>query len=162
MDPRFPDRHDAVLPDILERRAREHPDKTFALFPDGTWTYQQTADRAWSTGNGLRRLGVEPGDYVLSWLPTGANAIQTWFGINAAGAVYTPLNTSYRGTILERAINLTGASVMVVHAALVDRLAGLPLPRLETIVVVGEPAAPLVALEGVRTIAWDAVVKSDP
>ena len=45
---------------------------------------------------GCRRLGVEMGDYVSVWMPTGPDVLRAWFGANAAGAVYAPLNLAAR------------------------------------------------------------------
>jgi crotonobetaine/carnitine-CoA ligase len=138
MDPRFPAREDVVLPEMLAREAKRRPDQVFAVFPDARWTYEETAARAWSAANALRRLGVAQGDFVSSWLPNGPHALLSWFGANALGATYAPLNPAYRGAMLEHTVNYSGASVMVVHADLVERLSGLDLPTLTTLVVVGE------------------------
>ncbi len=157
LDGSLPERAEAVLADVLERRAAEHPEKTFALFPDGSaWSYADTAGHAWAVGAGLRELGVEPGEHVLSWLPTGGPSLATWFGINAAGAVYTPLNVSYRGSILKHVVDLPKARVMIAHADLVERLHGLELPYLETLVLVGEGGHPP---EGVRVLRWAELVR---
>jgi crotonobetaine/carnitine-CoA ligase len=155
-DSGLPDRAQAVVADILERRAGEHPDKAFAVFPDGSeWSYADTAAAAWAMGAGLVELGVRPGEHVLSWLPTSSHAFATWFGINAAGGIYTPLNLAYKGTILRHVVNLPEARVMVVHAGLVERLRGLDLPHLERLIVVGgEIRDPPPGLEVLR---WDEV-----
>jgi crotonobetaine/carnitine-CoA ligase len=81
---------------------------------------------------------VRVGEVVAAWLPNGPEALLAWFGANAAGAVYQPLNTAYRGAILAHALNLGRARVLIAHADLVERLRGLDLPHLETIVIVGE------------------------
>jgi crotonobetaine/carnitine-CoA ligase len=87
---------------------------------------------------GLVDLGVEPGECVSAWLPNGPAGLLAWFGTNAAGAVYAPLNPAYRGSILEHTLNLARSKVLIAHAGLLDRLAGLSLHHLETVVVVGE------------------------
>ena len=138
MDPRFPARETVVLPDMLERQAGLRPEQVFAVFPDERWTYEETAAAGWSAGHALRTLGVEQGDFVSSWLPNGPHALRAWFGANAIGATYAPLNPAYRGAILEHTVNYTGSRVMIVHADLVERLAGLELRTLDTLVVVGE------------------------
>ena len=136
--PGLPARDTCVIPHILERRAREHPDRPFALFDDGTsWTYGATRDVAVAAATGLRSLGVRQGDTVLSWLPNGPDALRAWFGANQLGAVYVPMNTAYRGRILEHVIGNADARVAVVHADLVDRLEDVDTGRLEHVVVVG-------------------------
>jgi crotonobetaine/carnitine-CoA ligase len=136
-DLRFPSRDECVVADLLAARAASTPDKPFLLFEDEQWTYAQAAREAWRAANGLRRLGVGMGDYVSVWVPTGPDVLRAWFGANAAGAVYAPLNLASRGTYLEHTLNLAEANVLVAHHQLLDRLAGLDLPHLETVVVVG-------------------------
>src|SRR3954466_9431439 len=104
-DPRFPAADAAVVPRIIRRRAAEHPDRTFAVFSDGTsWSYGALADIVWRRANGFAAAGVRRGDYVSSWLPTGKAALETWFGLESRGARYAPLNTAYKGRILDHAL----------------------------------------------------------
>jgi crotonobetaine/carnitine-CoA ligase len=133
----FPTREECVVPDLLAARAVADPDKLFVLFEDEQWTRADTVHEAWRTGQGLQRLGVELGDYISSWQPTGPDVLRTWFGANAAGAAYAPLNLAARGAYLEHTLNLAESKILVAHRELVDRLPGLDLPHLEKVVVVG-------------------------
>jgi len=127
---------------LLERNARVTPDKIFVTFPGGSWTYRETLDRARSVANGLRGVGVAPGDYVASWLPNGPEALLALLGVNLAGAVQVPMNTAYRGGLLEHALNLSKARTLIVHHELVEYLASIEAPHLQTMVVVGgEPSS---------------------
>jgi crotonobetaine/carnitine-CoA ligase len=133
----FPSREEAVIADILEARAAERPEHTFARFEDESWTFAEAADRAWRFAHGLIGLGVKPGDTVSVWSPTRPELLQTWFGINAAGAVYAPLNLAARGTFLQHALNLAKPRVLIAHGELIERLQGLELPTLELVVAIG-------------------------
>ena len=43
-DPRIPAPDDCITRLLIDRRARETPDKVFSLFPDGSsWTYRSSA-----------------------------------------------------------------------------------------------------------------------
>jgi len=137
---RFPTREECVVPDLLVARAEADPDKLFLLFEEEQWTRSQAVAEAWRTGNGFQRLGVEMGDYISSWMPTGPDVLRTWFGANAAGAVYAPLNLAARGGFLEHTLNLAESKVLVAHHELVERLDGLNVPSLETVVTVGGPS----------------------
>ena len=139
--PAFPSREECVLPDMLAARAAATPDRPFALFDEETWSYAQTAVEAWRSAHALQRVGVEMEDYVSVWLPTGPDVLRAWFGANAAGAVYSPLNLAARGAYLQHTLNLAGSKVIVARPDLIDRLVGLDLPHLEQVVVVGEPPA---------------------
>ena len=137
-DPRVPAAVDCVLRPLLERRAAETPDKLFARFADGSaWTYREAREAARRAAVGLRRLGVEQGDTVLSWLPNGPDALRVWFGLNYLGAVYVPLNLAYRGGILEHVVDNADARLIVAHAQLLPRLEPIPRARLTDAVVVG-------------------------
>jgi carnitine-CoA ligase len=139
--PPFPTREECVLPDLLAARAAATPDKPFILFEAEQWTYADAAREAWRTAQGLRREGVEVGEYVSVWTPTGPDVLRAWFGANAAGAVYAPLNLAARGAFLEHTLNLAEAKLLLAHHQLVDRLVGLQLPHLETVVTVGGEAS---------------------
>jgi crotonobetaine/carnitine-CoA ligase len=134
---RFPTREEAVLPDLLALRAEATPDKPFLIFEDEEWTYADSAREAWRTANGFARHGVGFGDYVSVWMPTGPDVLRCWFGANALGATYSPLNTAARGMYLQHTLNLAESKVLVAHNQLLDRLVGLDLPHLELVITVG-------------------------
>ena len=129
-----------MLPDLLAARAAATPDKPFILFDEEHWTYADAAREAWRAANALIRCGVGFGDYVSVWIPTSPDVLRGWFGANAAGAVYAPLNLAAKGSYLEHTLNLAGSKVLVAHHELVERLSGISAPSLETIVVVGGEA----------------------
>ncbi len=138
-DVRFPTRQESVLPYVLQRQAATRPEAPCALYSDGTvWSYRDVALRTWGLAYQLRdRLGLERGEYLASWLPNGPEALLSWLASTSVGAVYAPFNTAYRGPQIDHALNLTRAWVLVAHVDLLERLRGLDLPHLRTIVVVG-------------------------
>src|SRR5207247_3575828 len=126
-------------------------------------TWSQTLANARRAAAGLQTLGVAQGDNVLSWLPNGPDALRVWFGANLLGAVYVPLNTAYRGRLLEHVVRTSGSRVMVAHAALADRLSDIDVSTLREVVVVrsdSPPAGgPLVWLPQVRLDGVSAAFK---
>lgn len=140
----MPDRDACVLRYLLDRGARDHPDRRLALFEDDSeWTWSQGLDVVRDTAAGLQALGVGRGDPLLVWLPNCRDAIRLWFAANYIGAIFVPLNTAYRGSILEHAINLTRGETLVAHSRLLDRLEGLNLAYLRCVVCADDhlPAA---------------------
>ncbi len=134
-DPKVPAREDCVLKFMLDARAVRYPDRRVALFEDGSsWTYAECRQRVRSAAAALQALGVRKGDRVNAWLPTGMPMVLTWFATNYLGAIFVPLNTAYRGRVLEHVVNSAGASVMVAHPDLVDRLSGLHVPKLKHVI----------------------------
>jgi crotonobetaine/carnitine-CoA ligase len=152
-DPKIPPRDTCVVGPLLERWARERPQRNFLEFSDGSaWTFADMRARAQRAAAGLRRLGVERGSHVLSWMPNEREAILGWFGANLLGAVYVPLNTAYRGAILRHAVALSDAKVLLAHASLLPRLEPESSSLLEHIVCTGGPPPPM---DGVRVHAFD-------
>ncbi|WP_435120326.1 AMP-binding protein [Amycolatopsis thermoflava] len=124
--PALPAADDCVLAPVLRRQARDRPDQVHAVFEDGSsWTYEQTWAAANTVARELRALGVRQGDHVLVWLPNGPEAVRAWYGINLLGAVYVPSNTAYRGRLLDHAIELSGARVVLAHPRLADQVSGV-------------------------------------
>ncbi len=158
-DARIPPREECVLRYMLDRWTDRTPDKVFTVFEDGTqWTYRETRERVRARARALRMLGVAQSDHVLVWLPNGPECLVTWFAINYLGAVYVPINTAYRGGVLEHVIALSDAKLAIVHAELVPRLDQLELSQLTTLVCLqGDPPA---ALPGVTLL--DARALADP
>ena len=126
---------------LVERNAAEHGERPFLVFPDApALSWRAAHRRVVEIACGLARLGVAQGEHVLSWLPTGADSILLMLAANHLGAVYVPLNLAYRGNLLQHAIRLSDARLMVTHADLVPRLHEIELARLEAIVVLGGAA----------------------
>jgi crotonobetaine/carnitine-CoA ligase len=143
LDPRMGRLDQIVLRDVLDRQASERPDKVFAIFEDGTtWTFRETWEMSMRTANALKKIGVQQGDKVLSWLPNGQEALRIWFGLNCLGAVVVPINIGYRGRLLEHVVENAQAKLIVAHAELADRLNDISLADLSAAVFVGGTASP--------------------
>jgi len=135
----FPTREQAVISALLIDRAAQYGDKVFLAYQDGSaWTYQETLAESWRAANALRALGVGRGEPVSVFMPAGAALMRVWLGAATLGAVFAPLNLAARGRYLEHTLNVAGAGVLVVHAGLADRLVGLDVPALHTVVIVGD------------------------
>lgn len=138
-DPRIPARDRCVLRYVLERHARQTPGAVYCVFDDGgEWTYAETLDKTLRFAAGLQALGVRQGDHVLSWLPNGPEALLTFFAVNYLGGVFVPINTAYRGTLLQHVVANSDARFAVVHGDLVARLTEIATHELQCLVTVGE------------------------
>ena len=152
-DPRVPARDRVVTRDLIDRFAREKPDTTVVKFDDTgeEWSYGQFRDLIVQTGIGLQSLGVTQGDHVLVFAPNSREQIRIFFALNYIGAVYVPINTAYKGHLLEHVINVSDAKVAVVHASLVERREGIALHRLERLLggggKAGKAPLPMVSYE---------------
>ena len=138
VDPRVPAREVCVVRYLIDRWAAERGEQVYAVFDGGvTFTYAQLRQRVVAAAVGLQAQGVRRGQHVLAWQPNTPDMLFTFFAINYLGAVYVPINTAYRGGLLEHVIDNSDAEVAVVHTDLVPRLAGANLARLQRLVVTG-------------------------
>jgi carnitine-CoA ligase len=141
-DPRMPAREVCVLAYQIERWAAEKPDDIAFIFYGGEkWTWAQTLDLTRRAAKGLRDLGVKKGDHVLSWQPNNREAVLTWFALNYLGAVYVPVNTAYKGLLLEHVVKLSDAVVMVCHADLANRLEDIDTGLLRDVIITNGEAS---------------------
>jgi crotonobetaine/carnitine-CoA ligase len=138
-DPRIPSRDVCVLGNLLEHWAHKKPDDVAYMFYGGTqWTWSQTLDLTRRAASGLKKMGVKKGDHVLSWQPNNKEAVLTWFGLNYLGAVYVPVNTAYKGNLLQHVVQLSDATLMVCHADLAPRLNDIDCGQLKDVIITGD------------------------
>lgn len=76
----------------LERNAEIFPERTALVFGEQRFTYAQVNGAANQVANGLRSLGIGPGDKVLISCPNLPYFPIVYFGILKAGAVVVPIN----------------------------------------------------------------------
>jgi len=146
---RLPARDECVVRELLLRRAAEHPERDFVLFEGGErWTYAEALRRVRRAAAGLDALGVRRGDLVLSWQANGPMAVTTFLALNFLGAVYVPINTSYRGAVLEHVVRKSRARLLIGDGRLLERLITVDRGALEAAVVIGDerPDVPGLAL----------------
>jgi crotonobetaine/carnitine-CoA ligase len=127
-----------VLPHLIERIVGEQPDLVAMLDVEGRQaTYRELQDtyRTWS--DAYRRLGIEPGDTVVTMLPNSFVAYEAWLGAAWLGAIEVPCNNGYLGDMLRHVLNDSLARVVVISSRFVERLAGIAtdLTHLQTVVV---------------------------
>jgi crotonobetaine/carnitine-CoA ligase len=136
---------DRVLPRLLRRRAGERPGAPFLRIEDGAAeTFSQVLAAAERIAGQLAGLGVAPGDLVPLLAGTSAPSVHAWLGVNLAGAADVPLNTAYRGASLAHGIGLCHARLIIADPSFLPRIAEVAadLPVLETVVLLGDDAAP--------------------
>jgi carnitine-CoA ligase len=151
IDARVPNRDVCVLRYLLDRFARETPDKTHLIFEDGeAWSFAEVRRRTIAKAVGLQKLGVRQGDRVAVWVPNGRDALIIFYAINYLGAVFVPFNTAYRGNLLAHVIANSAAKLMIAHPDLVNRLVEVDRAALETLVLVTARDAPDVGLPCTR------------
>lgn len=77
------------------------------------WTYEELNVRADALAAGFLRLGLDPGDRIGVWAPNCAEWALTQFAAAKAGLVLVTINTAYRRSELEYALNKVGCKAIV-------------------------------------------------
>jgi crotonobetaine/carnitine-CoA ligase len=132
-----------VLPEILKRRATEHPDRDFLKFGTGDWiSYGQVNADSNRVANALIARGVQPGESVSVMLANCAEFLPVWFGILKAGAVMSSINTAYKGDFLAHTVNLVDSKKLIIADTWLDRLDTIAprLGKLEHVIVMATDA----------------------
>lgn len=125
---------------LVRERAKTHGDQTAVMHKDDELTYEQLEERSNRVANGLRELGVEPGDHVAVNLTNRLEYLDIWFGISKLGATMVPLNVALKGPMLEHNLDDSDSSVLFVQDDLADPFLEVrdDLTGLEEVVLLGD------------------------
>jgi crotonobetaine/carnitine-CoA ligase len=123
---------------LLAFQAEREAARAFVQTGETTISYAEMAERSACLAAGLRALGVKRGDCICIMLQNDLAFYLAWFAIHHLGAIAVPLNTAYRGDLLQYVLHDSQARVVVADEDLVERLAAVraAAPRLEHVVVV--------------------------
>lgn len=163
--------HGAVSTPLLGETIGVHFDRTVARWGERPglivrqqgvhWSYAELGARVEAFAAGLLALGLEPGDRVGIWSPNNAEWVVAQFATAKAGLILVNINPAYRLAELEYALNKVGCRALITATAfknsdycgmlhtLAPELAhaapghwrAAKLPRLETVIQIGGPAA---------------------
>ncbi len=99
-----------VLPRRVAWWAAKDPDRPFMTEVTGrTATYGEFWNEVRRWASLLRDRGVQPGDRVLSMLPSSIDAQALWLAAGCIGAIDVPINVELRGTFLDHALRDPGS-----------------------------------------------------
>lgn len=135
-----------TLSGLLDDRAGADPSRTLLKLRGGELTVGEVRTVADRLACGLDAHGIGAGDHVAVMLPNGPEMVHVTFALARLGAVMVPINPEYRGDLLRHVVASSGSVALVIDEPLLDRLAGLELPGLRSLVVRSEGTGPLGAL----------------
>jgi carnitine-CoA ligase len=130
---------DVSLVRTLLERTQKTPTAVHAQdVQDRALTYAATVEGARLWAAAWRRLGVEPGQHVVTMQHNTLESLLGWLGLAWLGAIEAPINNDYRGALLAHALNLTRAPAMLLRADYFDRVLQVAgeLEHLRTLVVI--------------------------
>src|SRR4029079_1841741 len=134
-------------------------------------SFRELAGESRRVAQGLRQLGVRPGDRVALWLPNVTAWLATFFACAQLGAVAVAVNTRFRSHELADILARSRAKVLVFwpgfkgidFSGVLDACEPAALESLESIVAYGETkATPFAGAAGKWTIAYTALAAGAP
>ncbi|MFD5429079.1 class I adenylate-forming enzyme family protein [Streptomyces sp. NPDC127084] len=149
--------HQLLIGDIFTNAARAAPNRTAAVLGDRSLTFAEVDTRADTVARTLRRLGVGPGERVVSWAGTTLDAVPLFAALARLGAVYAPVP----GTLgVDEAAELAAE----VRPALVVAADRTPAETARLAAAIGAPVQDLTAVVAADAEAHSpaAVRDSDP
>jgi fatty-acyl-CoA synthase len=152
---------------FLGRAAEVFADREAVVYGERRMTYTQLSQEVTRVAHGLRACGVGAGDRVAYLLPNIPEMLVAHFAVPLAGGVLVPINTRLAPPEVQYILAHCGAKVLVVDAALHDRVASVlaDLPDLRQVVTVLDPASgaePLPEVPGIDYAQLCAAGSDDP
>lgn len=143
---------------LLADSASAFPEKRFAVFEDQTITYGQFYHRVLRGAQGLRKLGVKPGDRVIIYGYNSLNWVLAELALLSAGAVLVTLNPQYKFPEIEYIVNHSEANTIFVDPKLTSNFAQAraKLPSLKNVISFGHP--PMAGAIGIEEL----IAKNEP
>ncbi len=129
--------HEMVLGDILRTAADRHGERTLLRFDQVERSFAETHLAANRTANGLAALGAGRDAKVAIMAGNTLAFVDAWLGTARAGAVYVPINTDYKGGILEYQLAKADVTHIVIDPEYIDRLqvVAAQLPKLRHVIL---------------------------
>ncbi len=106
----------------LREAATHAPHTVFLRIAGEEFTFAEAHARTEAFASGLQSLGVRHGDRVACMSENRAEAIWTWFGANAIGAIDVPLNADAKGEFLAYLVDDAAPRVIASSARHVEAL----------------------------------------
>ena len=98
---------------ILEKTAKEHPEKAAIAYFEREITYRELDSLSNQFAGALNALGVKKGDRVAVFLPNIPQFVIAYFGVLKAGAVLTAISPLHKEREVEYQLNDSEAETIV-------------------------------------------------
>ena len=133
-----------LLSDLIERNAQTNARGLATLFRNRSHTWAQFALRSAKLAQGLRGLGVLPGDRVAILAHNSDRYTEFFFAVAHAGAVFVPINTRLAAPEIAYWLEDSASQVLFVDDAFVALAPDLAarISCLQHVGYIGEAASP--------------------
>ena len=133
--PEFIKYEEICMPDILDRMAKQLPDKPALLFQGTSVTFGQFKEMVDRFAACLADFGIKKGDAVAILLPNVIPCVIAYYAILKIGAIVVMNNPLYSDPELEHQFNDSGAKALITLDLLAKRMIALrPKTKIKQIV----------------------------
>lgn len=151
----------STLPERLDHWAATTP-QAVCLYDgetDREFTYAELGAVTDRLAGNLARSGIDPGDRISVFTTNSLFATLMMFACWKAGAVYAPVNFSYRGRLLSYQLNDTAPRLLFTDADLVTRIPEIAgdLSEAQDLRVVVYESDAEAAVGGLPTVPWSSL-----
>lgn len=123
------------MPDILDRTAKQFPEKTALIFQGFTLSFRQLKDMVDRFAACLTAFGVKQGEAVALLLPNVIPCVAAYFAILKVGGIAVMNNPLYSDAELDHQFNDSGSKVLITLDLLGNRMIDLrPKTKIKQIV----------------------------
>jgi crotonobetaine/carnitine-CoA ligase len=131
------------LPTVLEHQAVARADRPFLCWTDAAapHTFAQVNTIANRLAHGLARIGLARHDSVALLLPNCLEFVFAWFAAQKLGAIEVPISDAYKGPLLEHALRISRAKILITTSEAAERVAEIEraLPALHRCYILDPP-----------------------
>src|ERR1700753_1942116 len=107
----------AHLSDLLRLGLETEPEEVALLSNRRALTWRELEDASSRVAAGYLGLGWGAGERVASLMPTGVDLVVHYLACFKAELIATPLNYRYTAAEIDHALRVSGARVLIAHAA---------------------------------------------
>jgi acetyl-CoA synthetase len=166
-----------IVDSCLLRWRDEAPDRVAVAHEDEAGqtrelTYDQLATEVARAANGLRELGIRPGDAVAIYLPMIPEAVVACYAVAALGAILVPLFSGFASTAIASRLADAEAKAVIVADVTTRRGRAVPLlpqisealahcPTVRHVIVVPNGADDPPKYVGARMVLWSQLTYRD-
>ena len=126
--------------EMLWESAQRFPEKIAVIYQGQKISYRELDGLVNSFANGLTTLGVKKGDRVALYMTNRPEYLISVYAVARLGAVFTPMNPTYKEEEVAHQLQDAEVSVVVVQDSLYTRIksARRQVKSLKSVVIVGE------------------------
>jgi crotonobetaine/carnitine-CoA ligase len=111
---------------LLEERASQIPNKTFLLYKNESYTYQQMDQNANRLARFLLEMGLGPGKGVGIFMKNSPRFLDIFFAVQKIGGYVVPINSELRGDGLGYILNHSDIVALALDAELLEAFENIP------------------------------------